>query len=508
VRIVVKSISSGVVLLLVVTLLFPLFFQTVRTSETLSVKADSATKRKAAFTQLWNFEVQTSENSVSSPVLANGLLYVTAGNSGGYKTSLYCLNTSSGTQVWNHTECYLRFSVANGYIYFNEIPESNLYTNKGITACLNAYTGSQIWSYTYGLSKCAPIVIGNRVYVSVYAAPHSDSDHGFVYSLDAFTGDVIWNQTINSAVYHVTVTNGKVFVNFIKQNYLDGLFYAEGICAFNASTGERIWNCPAGDSLNKVPSAPPRVFDNKVYVGYSNYSKTDPNYHAGGVYALDASNGEPLWNFKTSDATGNPLVANGICYVLSGDSILNALDASDGTAVWNYTAETNLGSLQLFNGYLLAGSSLGAYCFDASNGTLIWNFAADDYGDSSPTRPVYADDVVYVGWNGHRSLLSVTQHNFYALDALSGEKIGNYTLGYAVGESPTVMNNTIYIGADAVTESRIDFVGPSAIIALNSTITPSPPPSTLLSTLAVTLIAIVSIVAIATLLIYFKKRKH
>ena len=505
-----KKILLGPTLAVVIILLFPLFFPAVGIQQSLGVKADSDITRKAEFTQLWNYKLDKS--FVASPVSANGLVYVTSVFSGGSGVSLICLNASSGTQVWNHTGYFISFSVANGYIYVNEIPESNLRTNfLGVIVCLNAYTGSQIWKFTYGSSRCAPIVVGNYVYVCGYAATYPVFDHGFVYALDALTGDVMWSQTINGVVFYATVSDGLVFVNFINENYVDGLFYAEGMCAFDALTGERIWTYPVGGSLNRVPDTPPIIFDDKIYVSYNNYSKTDPDYHAGGVYALDALNGKLLWNFKTSSSVGNPLVADGICYVVSGDSFLTAFDASDGTIVWNYAAKTNLGSLQSVNGSLFAGSSAGVFCFDASDGTVIWNFAADEFVGSSATCPVYAEGVIYVGWNGPQFFSSVTRHDFYALDALTGEKIGNYTLGYAVKNSPTVMNSTIYIGASSVTEENPDWAGPGAVIALNSTITLSPSISFSASTITLIAVGVIAAIAVAVgagLLVYFKKRKR
>jgi outer membrane protein assembly factor BamB len=497
---------------LIAVLLFSLIFLPAEgTIQTLSVNTDSGTARKVEFTPLWNFELDTS--FVTSPVFAHGFIYVTSTSSGSSRANLYCLNASSGTQIWNHTGYFVYFQVAKDYVYVNEIPESNFLTNfKGIVACLNAYTGAQIWNYTYGSSVSAPIIVGDYVYVSGYTPNLPTPDHGFVYALNAFTGDVIWNQTINSVVHYATVSDGRVFVNFFNEKYSDGLFYAQGLCAFDALTGKRLWNYPTGDSLNKVPNAPPIIFDNKVYVSYNNYSKTDPDYRAGGVYALDALNGTSLWNYKTSSSVATPLVTKGICYLVSNDSFLTALDASNGTVIWNHATETSLGSAQFVNGSLFVGSSTGAYRFDPSNGKVIWNFAASDYADSSATYPVYADGVIYVGWNGPQYFSSVTQHEFYALDALTGEKIGNYTLGYTVKNPPLVLSNTIYIGASWVTEESVDFSGPGVVIALNSTVTlssqPSPQPSPPSSGLAITLTAVVVIVIIAGLLIYFKKRKH
>jgi outer membrane protein assembly factor BamB len=215
-----------------------------------------------------------------------------------------------------------------------------------------------------------------------------------------------------------------------------------------------------------------------------------------------------IWDYPIDSSVESLIVANDTLHAVSGNGNVYALDASSGRVTWVYPTRLSTGPALLVNNNLFVGSSAGVYCFDASNGHVIWNFAADDYAGSSATFPVYSDGVVYVGWNGPQFFSSVTQHNFYALDAFIGEKIGNYTLGYTVQSSPTVLNSTTYISASFVTEESPDYAGQGAVIALNSTITLLPAPSTPSSALAVTLIAIVVIAAIAGLLIYFKKRKR
>jgi outer membrane protein assembly factor BamB len=235
---------------------------------------------------------------------------------------------------------------------------------------------------------------------------------------------------------------------------------------------------------------------------------TGGTIYEGGVLALNAVDGTRTWDYPIDSSVESLIVASDTVHAVSGDGDVYAIDASSGRLAWVYQTRLSTGPALLVNSSLFVGSSAGVYCFDASNGHVIWNFATADYAESSATYPVYADGVVYVGWNGPQFFSTVTRHDFYALDAFTGERIGNYTLGYTVKSSPTVMNSTIYIGASWVTEESIDFLGPSAVIALKSTITLSPLPSTLFSALAVTLIAVVVIAVIAGLLICFKKRKR
>lgn len=90
--VIVKKILPSVILAAVV-LVFSLFVPSASTPQTLSVNADTMT-RKVEFTQLWSF--RTERSYVASPVFVDGLIYVITANSGSGIGILYCINASSG----------------------------------------------------------------------------------------------------------------------------------------------------------------------------------------------------------------------------------------------------------------------------------------------------------------------------------------------------------------------------------------------------------------------------
>ena len=259
------------------------------------------------------------------------------------------------------------------------------------------------------------------------------------------------------------------------------------------------------------------VADQTVYVS-SNFVNTtdysDAQYSGGYVYdggllALDTFSGIKIWEYPIQGSVESPILGNNMVYAVSDNGKVYALTTMDGTEIWKRATGTNLGHGILSNGSLYVGTTKGVDCFNALNGNVIWNFVTDEYAGSSATLPLYSDEVVYVGWNGPQFFSSVTQHEFYALNALTGEKIGNYTLGCTVQNSPTITDNIIYIGASWVTEESPDYTGPGAVIALNSTVAFTPQNFSSASALAVVLSAsvIVAVVSLG-LIIYFKKRKR
>jgi outer membrane protein assembly factor BamB len=272
--------------------------------------------------------------------------------------------------------------------------------------------------------------------------------------------------------------------------------------------GGKLWNYSTSGQFSSLVAS-----DQNVYVSSNFVNTTDitgGTVYEGGVSALNALNGTRIWDYQIHSSVGSPIIANDTVYAVSGNGGVYALAASDGKVIWNYSTGLGTGSSLLVNGYLYVGSFDGVYCFDSYNGAVKWNFKATEYADSwGATVPTYANGVIYVGWNGPLFFSPVTQHNFYALDAVSGERIWNYTIGYTILYSPTVAGTEVYIGATYVTESNPDVIGQGAVLALNSTITPLPhstsfPVSTILIVASVVTVIVVGI----GLLVCFKKRKH
>jgi hypothetical protein len=175
-----------------------------------------------------------------------------------------------------------------------------------------------------------------------------------------------------------------------------------------------------------------------------------------------------------------------------------------------------MGSYLLVNGYLYVGSSAGVYCFNAYNGAVIWKFAASDFACSAATSPAYADGVIYVGWSDPGLFSPVTQHNFYALEASNGKELWNYTLGYTVISSPTVVDGTVYIDASFVNPLRDELnEGPGAVIAIESNVASLPLPSlpvseqthpSLMTTTSAIIVIVIAAIIISTAVFMLRKR--
>lgn len=443
---------------------------------------------QASVSKLWSSNSNWS--IVQSPLLADGLVYVTSGSSGGGTLGLYCLNASTGTEVWSHNGFFSTFSVANGYVYVGEANYGPSNSLVGVVSCLNASTGANVWNYSVGSSFGIPVVADGIVYTVGYNYTLStDVNIGFIYAFNASTGEKLWSFTgsVGTRFGNGLVLAGTDLYVLSAVYSSKDASWRSGVYAFDASTGNELWNYTSPGQFGSFTAAGQNLFVTSNFVDTRNNldaEKSGGYVYEGGVIALNALKGTKVWNYSIGSSVGTPLVVNNTVYAVSGDGTLYAFNATDGEVVWNYNAGTGLGSLLSVNGYLYVGSSSGVYCLNAGNGAVIWNFAVSDFAGSSPTLPTYADGIIYVGWNGPMSFSPVTQHNFYALEASNGEKLWNYTLGYTVMSQPLIEGGTVYIDGSFVTSRSPDFESSGAVLALKPNVTslPLPPPSSPSST--------------------------
>ncbi|MBS1717547.1 MAG: PQQ-binding-like beta-propeller repeat protein [Armatimonadetes bacterium] len=247
---------------------------------------------------------------------------------------------------------------ANGLIYFGG-DDSNVYA-------VDAETGVQKWmTTTGGPVNSTPAVVDGNLYVVSF--------DGRLYCLDALTGDIKWK----------FATEG------------ERRFEAKGIHGFKPR------NQTFPDLFDTFLSSP-AVVDGVVYFGCGD----------GNIYAVNGSDGELKWKFKTNDVVhSSPAVAGGIVYAGSWDSYFYAIDAATGALKWK---------------------------FQGGEDPVIHNQVGFQ---SSPT---VKDGIVYTGCR---------DSNLYALDALTGKEVfRSNNQGSWVIVTPAVVGDTLLYGTS---DSRV-----------------------------------------------------
>jgi outer membrane protein assembly factor BamB len=234
-----------------------------------------------------------STTSASSPVVAEGIVYIAQGS------YMFALNDSTGAQVWNYSIGVFTQSspaVADGILYVGS-------EDKSVYA-LNASTGAYVWSYaTGGWVDSSPTVADGRVFVVSF--------DGNTYTLNATNGALIWEcatDSVSSNYNLVGVPSSPAVVDGIV--YLSSTFNQRAY-ALEASSGAILWN----SSISGVVSSSPAVAGGMVFFGsYDNK-----------LYALDACTGAHVWSYTTGGTVfSSPAVADDVLYVGSDDGSVYA----------------------------------------------------------------------------------------------------------------------------------------------------------------------------------------
>ncbi len=235
----------------------------------------------------------TSDIITSSPLIYDGILYVTSGDG-----NVFALNATRGSLIWD----YLVYgavtspAVSNGFVYFSSQPMGSNATFHA----LNAATGIQVWDLNLGFwDVSSPVVAYGMVYVSSKTSTplgFGPPPEGKFFALNATSGNIVWS--INSIETQPTLANGIVYVDNE---------------AYDALVGTRIKSYEtedAGQFLN-----PPIIAGDTLYINV--VSSLMPPY-GGKTFAFNITSGNLLWNYSFNETHGSSFaIANGILYVSS-----------------------------------------------------------------------------------------------------------------------------------------------------------------------------------------------
>jgi eukaryotic-like serine/threonine-protein kinase len=409
--------------------------------------------------------------------------------------------TLTPTLLWNQTIGGLVGppTIINNILYVG----TALDANNGSVYAFNAENGAQLWNVSFVAGPyeppTAPAVFGKTIFMGGWNS---------ILALNITNGNMTWNYFYPSPVRtevisSPTTLNGVAYVAFENGN----------IYAFNATDFTQLWSSRPGI---EIQYSSPAVVNDILYIGstttYASYVNPED-----GVYAVNATNGNSLWNFTNiASVNSSPAVADGKVYVGSWDGTLYALNGTSGSQIWNYHLHSlnTTSSIRIWNntpterqfsaidagavssspavakGIVYVGTLDGnLYAMNATNGDRLWNFTTGGWVVSSPA---VVGGVIYFG---------SYDNNIYALNATNGKLMWNYTTGGEVDSSPAVVNGILYVGSNDGT-----------IYALGTLTAPSPSPSMPFSTKTLSLIVVgvvaVIVALVVLLLVYGKKAKR
>lgn len=174
---------------------------------------------------------------------------------------------------------------------------------------------------------------------------------------------------------------------------------------------------------------------------------------AGVLFKLDRSTGKELWRYEIGTATrvlphptvfdwdwqgAQPLVADGVVYIGSGDGSFHAVDAAAGQRRWRFETRGKIRVGAALDGarVIVGSDDHFVYALDRTTGKQAWRF---DTGAEVDATPVVHDDRVFVGNRGA---------GLRALAAPSGREIwSQFFWGSWVESTPVVRDGLLYIGS-------------------------------------------------------------
>ena len=285
----------------------------------------------------------------------------------------------------------------------------------------------------------------------VYAAVSVDivePEHCMDYNLDELPGirAIVENENELPDSVHYTL-NGEIAIAVPRLNtdwptYMQN-YQNHGFSESPAPlTNEVLWTAPVTGDFHEFPT--PVVVDGIVYYPQDNTGDS--------LYALDAANGEILWQYRTGYTDDAVTVYNGRVYTPS-DSLW-CLDALTGERLWAFGGANDRGGTPIVTDnsvFCAAGFSQGStansivYRLDPLSGEIVWSQVLT--GGTTSCMGLW-EDLLIVPTKKYNALSPLA-----ALDIESGEIIWeNYDAfsGYH-DSSPVIVNNVIYIiGHDGI----------------------------------------------------------
>lgn len=345
---------------------------------------------KWSTTENVRWKVELPGRGVSSPVIADGRVYVTAASA--YRERrlhVLCFDAATGEKIW----------------------ERQL-----------AATGNTMCHPKTSMAGPTPVTDGKSVF-TLFATG----------DLAAFSrdGDLLWYRALARDYPDITNQVGMAASPVLADKTLllplenAGDSFALGV---DVKTGRNRWKVPRRRDINWVTPIVTR-FQGKIAALFQT---------SGEITAYDVSNGEVLWSYKGTNlgSVPSPAVLDDLVIVPGNPSV--ALRLSEGgkpEVVWkSRKLAAAYASPVAYQGRIYAMTGIGVACLDASTGEEIWR---ERLGHGFSASPVIADGKLYVAKEeGDTSVVQL------------GDKpkiLANNSLKEQLLATPAIANGAIYL---------------------------------------------------------------
>jgi len=321
-------------------------------------------------------------------------------------TDMEVLPHSAVKSIFNAGERLLYLVAAEGSAFI--FSDSNLYA-------INASDGNLKWTYGSG-GWSPPAIVNGIVYVGGWA-------HNFV-ALDARDGSVIWEYPTGGGNMGAPV----VAENIVYFSSDDGYAYA-----LTADKGILLWKYQTGVTRNS-----PTVANGIVYLTGWNSSTT-------ALYAINALNGNPIWNYASTPGSTltSASVSDGIVYSQNSSNLL-AINAFTGKVIWVSQVPGIGAAPAIDKGKVYVSSSNKVYAFNASNGAPQWTFQTQS--GSFVSDIAVSGDIIYFG---ERFYYIPNPAKLYAVNATDGSPLWTFDSAGASIYGLAIADNAVYFSTES-----------------------------------------------------------
>lgn len=283
----------------------------------------------------------------SSPVVANGQVWLTAALDEGRSLHALCVDLQSGGLVQDievfRNDIVPPKHARNSYASPTPIIEGDrVYVHFGSmgTACLDAKTGRKLWEnrelkidHQNGPGG-SPALSGDKLLVAC-----DGTDQQYEVALDKATGKVAW-KTERSAILELLQklppdmrkAYGTPVILKVDGDRQSLTTASNRLYAYDPRSGEELWhvNYPRGFSNVPLP-----VSNGKMVVFSTGFMKPEMWAIRLGEARGDVTSSHLLWKQKAgAPDQSSPLLAGDRLYMVSSGGIASCLDLADGRIVW------------------------------------------------------------------------------------------------------------------------------------------------------------------------------
>lgn len=376
----------------------------------------------------WTYRISDGGNLRSSPIVHNGVMYVTVAN------EIHAIDASTGQWLWKWQAYNKRSSGINRgvAIYGDKLFFS---TSDCQLVALNKETGNLIWSVKYAetstryFSTMAPLITKHGVVIGI--GNHNEGERGFVASFSINDGKELWrfwtlpeNSELRGAPTWLTgsydLTSDTVFwaIGTLPDNQrMNPLFYTSnlyhnGIAALNAKDGKLKWFTRLGEYL-------PVDWDSNEPIVLSREGNRDIILQAnrnGLFYKIDRNNGK----------------------IISSKPFVNRLDwkaeypcpSVRGATNWmapSLNRSTNLFYVMTLEGCANKDNQFFIKAINPHNLNIRWDYAVRGNNFGAPGILSTAGNII---------LSSEGSGHIVALNAQSGNKLWEFNTGRSIFAAP------------------------------------------------------------------------